>query len=1434
MPWLFLVAIIVLSKPIHHFSATAHRDGAHRRTWQTNRGTRQGDVDGDSHGTDRNELSDSTRTFEEDVERHGKEKTTSLQTPADSDGPLRSQYARDVVHRMVMARVVSGAASPSSHASEALPDNAEVERWVDRILRVSYDMASSHGRTSLDKNQEQIAEGSRVVALWKGGEKWYSGHIDYVNEDGTVDIQYDDGDYEWFVNPSAYVKREKSKRTGRSQTSVSSDADAIAGSSKHAFYKQLTAEFARHLKYIPKDGEVKFLRENDNDHLHAAALGRTAPTPSVLRYPQRHGEGMSAGLPSENALGQLRSRLESSMVNEVISLPTPELRSQILGLAEKFYSGCSSLANGKPSGGSQGYAVLSSSKHCHLGFARLHLLLLNSRNFNLRVPLSGAALRLSEKLSWSIEPEGKSKSWSRKGKEGKSRTDVEAYDKDMWSRMSPAEQLEQHRLQRELHLQSAADLGSREAQRILGLELIVPSREPPPNLVEFFSGSHAETSSRSEDFDFVPRRIVQEKVSQMEQLSQVQNSDSKSWYHRADAALFLSFAAAANEPHAQMVLGYQHYFHEDPTPSNWKPPSRARKNSASQEVGGEDAAEQSSNPRSANADPSSNFGHDGGSLFVKSCMRAVEFYSNAAATVVDHVERTGVHTVRSPISLQVEASDGIEGRNMRRFYGTAANKIGGKNDAELSDDANMLQRRSGIHDEIIQYYQYQAHNAATDTEAAAAERDLGEIYFYGLRHVERNAEKAYEHFSRAAKLGSKIAMGHLGNLFHNGNGIPANARKAFYWFSKGAGEAHTFGDEPTSRVQKGDGEGGKSVSRLAHRGLGLYYMFGLPVSVEKSMSAELYRETRDDDGHKSGAHSQLEYNVKHRLKFVDFVAARKHLQMAANAGDPKALVLLGKMRVLGLFVRPDAKKAHHLFKSAARSQDLRAKRILAHMSLSGVGCVSSCETAVKDFKKVAESGPWSQLMDEAHAHYHAGNIRLALHTYTNLALMGYSVAQSNAAWIIEQQLVKSGGRKLSQTPLVLLNQAANWLLATVSGNLGSSIGQSPPMGVVEGGKSDRSASLSKFTPQIHGERALYLYAQSASQGQDWARLKMGDLLFYGLAGGLPSNALSTESFYSTVAKLFTSFFSMGLTERETKAPSSRTEVETTSPDQHVSTLTPDYERAKFHYTQAYTLSRKSAHVQSKARFALGWMYERGFPDANMPRDIHLAKRMYDDASSLSRDASIPVQLALLRMRATEAWFTILDSIKDYFGVEETPPKAKSTRIKKKKKKLDKSMSGQKSKLKDSKGKVITEGSMIRARWKGGRQYFTGYIHGVNLDGTASVQYDDGDFESGVKSRHIERVAKRLHPVWVSKHKSAEPTETKGTENRRGIVSGSWLVQSLDQINLDVVMLMAIGVFAMIFALWMVVSLVPCAPWITATICVAAFSRVFFVLVYYTP
>lgn len=54
------------------------------------------------------------------------------------------------------------------------------------------------------------------------------------------------------------------------------------------------------------------------------------------------------------------------------------------------------------------------------------------------------------------------------------------------------------------------------------------------------------------------------------------------------------------------------------------------------------------------------------------------------------------------------------------------------------------------------------------------------------------------------------------------------------------------------------------------------------------------------------------------------------------------------------------------------------------------------------FKNVAERGEWSEMLMDAHTLYKEGNVDGALLKYTLLAELGYEVAQSNVAFILDQ------------------------------------------------------------------------------------------------------------------------------------------------------------------------------------------------------------------------------------------------------------------------------------------------------------------------------------------------------------------------------------------------------------------------------------------------
>ena len=64
--------------------------------------------------------------------------------------------------------------------------------------------------------------------------------------------------------------------------------------------------------------------------------------------------------------------------------------------------------------------------------------------------------------------------------------------------------------------------------------------------------------------------------------------------------------------------------------------------------------------------------------------------------------------------------------------------------------------------------------------------------------------------------------------------------------------------------------------------------------------------------------------------------------------------------------------------------------------------ISSFIISFQLFKNVAERGRWSEMLMEAHTMYKEHKLEAALLKYTLLAELGYEVAQSNVAYILDQ------------------------------------------------------------------------------------------------------------------------------------------------------------------------------------------------------------------------------------------------------------------------------------------------------------------------------------------------------------------------------------------------------------------------------------------------
>lgn len=94
--------------------------------------------------------------------------------------------------------------------------------------------------------------------------------------------------------------------------------------------------------------------------------------------------------------------------------------------------------------------------------------------------------------------------------------------------------------------------------------------------------------------------------------------------------------------------------------------------------------------------------------------------------------------------------------------------------------------------------------------------------------------------------------------------------------------------------------------------------------------------------------------------------------------------------------------ANKYFNLASQSGHVLAYYNLGQMHAVGLGMMRSCPSAVELFKNVAERGRWSARLMEAHKNFRLYRYDEAFLQYALLAEMGYEVAQSNAAFLLDR------------------------------------------------------------------------------------------------------------------------------------------------------------------------------------------------------------------------------------------------------------------------------------------------------------------------------------------------------------------------------------------------------------------------------------------------
>lgn len=298
-------------------------------------------------------------------------------------------------------------------------------------------------------------------------------------------------------------------------------------------------------------------------------------------------------------------------------------------------------------------------------------------------------------------------------------------------------------------------------------------------------------------------------------------------------------------------------------------------------------------------------------------------------------------------SINVVSSCEIALNYYRKVATSVANKISSNSvgtvvhRVRLYDEEEKIsgQSQAMLDDDLVQYYQLLA-----DRGDIQAQYGLGLLHYQGARGLNIQYDKALHYFTRAAEAGNNYAMAYLGKLYlEGGPHIKQDNATALRYFKMAAEKNNPIGQA----------------------GMGIVYFYGSGVD-------------------------------------RDYAKALNYFQLSADQGYVEGHFLLGIMHYYGYGVKRDFKLAVKHFNLAAQLGHVLGYYNLAQMHATGTGVLRSCQTATELYKNVAERGSLSHFFMEAHTAYKENDIDKALIKYMFLAELGYEVAQSNVAYILDQ------------------------------------------------------------------------------------------------------------------------------------------------------------------------------------------------------------------------------------------------------------------------------------------------------------------------------------------------------------------------------------------------------------------------------------------------
>eukprot|EP00898_Chlorokybus_atmophyticus_P003196 jgi/Chlat1/3878/Chrsp26S00303 len=422
--------------------------------------------------------------------------------------------------------------------------------------------------------------------------------------------------------------------------------------------------------------------------------------------------------------------------------------------------------------------------------------------------------------------------------------------------------------------------------------------------------------------------------------------------------------------------------------------------------------------------------------------------------------------------------------------------------AELREAAERHEAGDGVQQSFEEAARYYA--AAANAGDVQSQEAIAFMHATGVG-VPRDIAKAVVYWHFAAPDGSSLSQMALGYRSSQGLGLAESCRHAFVHYRAAAQTVASAAEVPGRlplpyrRVRLAAQSAPGYYSSTNEKELLQFYEYNADMGNTDAQvaigelfsrgSSELSRDTSKAlyyfrqaaaQSSPAGLYGLGMMYYEGRGVDINTNVAMHNFMQAAKLHEPNALYRLGMISLDGA----GTMEARHAgaaqrFMAASSQGHLPSMYQLALLQFQGLGVpASSCSVAVKLLKQVAEQGRWSSSIHEAYSAYTAGKYRIALYLYLKAAEAGYELAQSNAAWMLDNGY---GERDIRVRP-------------------------SP-------------SSL---------ERALYYHARSADQGSVHSLLQIGDHHFYGRGTGIDATRAFSLYQQASMLKSAQAHFNMGV------------------------------------------------------------------------------------------------------------------------------------------------------------------------------------------------------------------------------------------------------------------------------------------------------------------